>query len=101
MTDEIDNTARLARHWRVWIAISLWLAAIGVAGLYDAKIAGWVHAHDVDEFMRSHRALREALKVLGFYPFTMALALVVWLTHRHNWRAAVFLLVATALSGVR
>src|SRR3954471_5961546 len=67
--------------------------------MYDVNIAGWIRGRGVDEYLRAHPALRETLKAPGYFLFTIALAGIAWLTHPRRWRAAVFLLIASAASG--
>jgi membrane-associated phospholipid phosphatase len=85
---------------RVLLATVLWLVAIGIAASLDANLATWVHDHHVDTFLRSHKLLRETLKALGFYPFTIIVALVVAALHRGRWRGGLFVLIAGATAAV-
>src|SRR5690349_2506237 len=80
--------------------ILLWLAAIAVAAVFDSTVAAWMHGHGTDTYLKSHKLLREALKLPGYYAFTVALAVGILLLHSMRWRAAIFLLIGTALSGL-
>jgi membrane-associated phospholipid phosphatase len=50
--------------------------------------------------MRAHTTLAEILKAPGTYGFTVCVAVAVTLLHPLGWRATVFTLLATLVSGV-
>jgi membrane-associated phospholipid phosphatase len=78
----------------------VWIAAIAVAAMLDARVAEWLRDHDVDQFLRGHKLLREVLKAPGFFPSTVVLAVVVTATHAKQWRAGLFVLIAGATAAV-
>jgi membrane-associated phospholipid phosphatase len=99
--DDLVEVIPWWRRWRIAVAIALWLSAIGLAAMYDVDIAAWIRGRGIDEYLRAHRLVRETLKAPGyFFPFTVVLAGIVWVTHPRGWRAAVFLLIASGASGV-
>ena len=81
------------------LVLLAWLAALVVAAMLDANVAGFVRSSGVEAFMNSHKALRHVLKVPGEYWFTIVVMLA-FLFHRRRWRASVLVLLGTTLSGV-
>ena len=82
------------------IRIGLWIIALIAAMSLDSRVAIFVHAHNIDDFLHTHKVLREALKAPGEYLFTIAVAILVTFVHRAHVKAAIFVLLATAVSGV-
>ena len=80
--------------------IALWLIAIVLAMLLDAHVANFVHDRGIDEFLHSHAFIRWPLKAPGEYWFTCVVALVVGWIHREHLKGAIFVILATAVSGV-
>ncbi|HEY7086974.1 MAG TPA: phosphatase PAP2 family protein [Tepidisphaeraceae bacterium] len=83
-----------------WPKALLWLVAIAVAMMFDKTVATKVHELGLDAWLESHKLVRSALKLPGLYGFTIAIAVIVWLGHSMRWRATIFLLVGTAMSGI-
>jgi membrane-associated phospholipid phosphatase len=90
-----------SRSLRMTILVSMfWILGIAVAACFDRAIAVWVHAHEVDAWMRSHALLADILKVPGLYYFTVAVAVLAAIAHPLKWRAGIFVVLATLVSGV-
>ena len=85
---------------RVIFAVLLWLSVIALAALFDSRVAAAARDVGTDSFLRSHKIIRETIKLPGEYLFTACVAVIVLLTHPLRWRAAGFVLLATAVSGV-
>src|SRR5438034_7020217 len=81
-------------------AALLWFLAIAIAAAVDASAAHLVRDSGLEQFFREHRTLAAMLKSPGTYYFTIAIAVIVGFAHRDKWRAGIFLLLATAVSGV-
>jgi membrane-associated phospholipid phosphatase len=77
-----------------------WLTAITAAAWIDAAVATTVRSSGSEQFLRSTRYLAAILKSPGTYWFTVVVALAVLWKHRLRWRAALFFLLATAVSAV-
>lgn len=81
---------------RAIFALLIGLGLLALAFLLDAPIAAFVHAQHWDEKHPGWLArLRETIKLAGFYPVTIVIAVVVGVIHPKRWRAGLFLLVAT------
>ena len=81
------------------LVLLAWLAALVVAAMLDASVAGFVRSSGLEAFMNSHKSLRHVLKTPGEYWFTIVVMLA-FLFHRLRWRAPVLVLLGTTLSGV-
>jgi membrane-associated phospholipid phosphatase len=81
------------------IDLLLWLAAIVVAGIFDARVANWARVSGIEGFLRDHKVFRESIKAPGFFGFTaiVVLPIVIW-RHRAHLLAGLFALLATATS---
>ncbi|CAN5436962.1 hypothetical protein BH09PLA1_BH09PLA1_03800 [soil metagenome] len=84
---------------RILFVVLTAIIAVALATPCDSAIAQFMHENGVETFLRSHKPLREALKAPGWFPFTLAVAAVVALTHHARLRAALFLILATATAG--
>jgi membrane-associated phospholipid phosphatase len=82
------------------LRIALWLIAIVIAMLLDAHVANFVHDRGIDAFLHTHAGVRQTLKAPGEYWFTAVVALVAGWIHREHLNAAIFVILATAISGV-
>ena len=80
--------------------ISIWLLAIGAAAMCDRAVAEHVRSSGIESFIRTHKIFREILKLPGFYPFTIVLAIVVSFFHSRRWRAGGMLLLFTLVAGL-
>ena len=65
----------------------------------DARIAGWVHTHNLGPRIRSS-TLAKIIKWPGDFRFTLGVATVILLVNLKKWRGAVAVLVAGMLSGL-
>src|SRR5437763_2354002 len=81
-------------------SVLLWIVALDLAAALDSSAAHFVRDSGLEQFFRDHRTLAAVLKSPGTYYFTIAMAVIVAFVHRGKWRAGVFLLLATAVSGV-
>ena len=88
------------REEGVIASVIIWIVAIALAAMLDARGAAFVRSSGLEEFFRDHRWLAAALKSPGTYYFTIAIAAIVLFARRDKWRSAVFILLATAVSGV-
>jgi membrane-associated phospholipid phosphatase len=98
MSDGAGSSTRAAR--RVILAIATWVVAFALAAALDATVAQWLRDRGVDQFLREHKALRETLKVPGFFAFTVVVAGIVAVVHKTQWRGALFFLAACATASV-
>src|SRR4051812_35461809 len=86
---------------RLLIAIAAWLLVIAIAAALDSRVALAARASGIEEFIADHPTLKAIFKAPGFYPTTIAIAVLVYLAHPLRWRGAAFVLIATATSGVQ
>lgn len=84
-----------------WLPAVLMLLALAVVSVFtvDAAVVGWVHRAGIDAGLRKS-GLTGVLRLPGYYPFTLAVAAVLWFAHPLGWRAAGLLALAGALSGL-
>lgn len=81
---------------RAWIVILLWLLAIALATTIDAPIARVARSSGIEDFLRSHKVLRETIKAPGYFPYTLMLVVLpVCFLHPDRWRAGLFAFLAT------
>lgn len=66
----------------------------------DSACARFCRASGVEDYLHVHKLVRDGLKAPGEYGVTLLVAIVATLLHRQKWRAGVFVLLATAVSGV-
>jgi membrane-associated phospholipid phosphatase len=80
--------------------ICFWLVAIAIAASLDSHVAMMVRDAGTESFLARHKLLREVVKAPGFFPFTLivVIPLVIW-RHPLKWRAGLFTLIGTLLSG--
>ncbi|HMB96255.1 MAG TPA: phosphatase PAP2 family protein [Tepidisphaeraceae bacterium] len=88
------------RNRRIFFIIAIWLAAIIAAAALDRAVAEHVHAAGFDAFLHQHKLIRETLKSPGVYFFTIAAAILLAIFHPWRWRAAVMILLFTAVAGL-
>ncbi|CAN5602969.1 hypothetical protein BH10PLA1_BH10PLA1_21580 [soil metagenome] len=86
---------------RTFVAVGLWIAAIGLSFLADGWVATAARAHGVPDFLKS-TGLAAVLKIPGEYWFTAVLAIVamIYYPRRPRWHAGAFVLLCGLLSGV-
>jgi membrane-associated phospholipid phosphatase len=96
--EPLPQQARRGSLRAVWTV--LWLVAFVIALWLDARVAIFARAHGLEDFLHTHRIIRESLKAPGQYWFTILVAAIVAFVHRRRWQASVFVLLATAISGV-
>jgi membrane-associated phospholipid phosphatase len=82
---------------RLGLIITLWLAALVLAGLMDAHIAQAARDSGSEAYLHAHQLLRQTLRAPGIFWFTLPVAATVMFLHPTKWRAAVLLLVANGL----
>jgi membrane-associated phospholipid phosphatase len=87
-----------AKYRYLWIILA-WTAAIALAACCDRFVAAAVHRAGTDAFLDSHSHLKYVLKLPGFFPFTIILAVAVGLLHPRNWRASIFLFLCGVTAG--
>jgi membrane-associated phospholipid phosphatase len=85
---------------RVLLFILIWLGAIFAAAMCDRAVAMQVRAAGIESFFHAHKLLRESLKMPGFYPFTIVVAIALTFLHPLRWRAGVTLLLFTLVAGL-
>jgi membrane-associated phospholipid phosphatase len=78
--------------------VALWAMAIAAAAMLDRAMASWVHSAGIDAFMLAHKPVCEAIKIPGYFAFTIGVSVVVAVTHRMGWRGALFLLISTSMA---
>jgi membrane-associated phospholipid phosphatase len=88
------------KTFRIIAIVLIWLAAIALAGLLDARVAQLAHDRGSETFLTQHKVLRETIKSPGFFPFTLivVIPLVIW-RHAKRFRAGLFVLLSTLLAG--
>src|SRR5690348_8822047 len=91
---------REPRATRALFCIGAWVIAIGLAAILDAPAARFMRESGVADFLRAHSVIREVLKAPGVYGFTIAVAILVMLIHPLRWKAGMFLLAVTTITGV-
>src|SRR5437764_11799568 len=77
------------------LVVAVIVIAIAAAATCDESVARAMHEHGVENFLRSHKLIRETLKAPGWFGFTIVLAAIVAFSHRARWRASLFLILAT------
>src|SRR5689334_22728951 len=89
------------------VVFLLWLAAITSAAAFDRPVAEWVRAKGLEGGPQAHRAwsanhrrANAALKLPGEYYVTLGAAVALGLLHPLRWRAAGFVALSGAASGV-
>jgi len=95
-----DSLPRESRAARLLLCVGAWIVAIGVAMAIDARVARFMRESGVADFLRSHPGVREVLKAPGAYGFTIAVAILVMFVHPLRWKASVFVLAVTTISGI-
>ena len=85
---------------RFAIYAAMWIVAIVSSSMLDARVAVWMRAHGVEQFLRSHANIRELLKLPGEYRFTVVVAIIAAIIHREHLKCGLFVLLATLVSGV-
>jgi membrane-associated phospholipid phosphatase len=83
---------------RVWVLLlGIWIVALVAAVELDLRVAQWVQAAPP-----IHRGgwLAWALKLPGYFPVTIGVAVLVGIFHRRSWRAALPLLLAGPAVGL-
>jgi len=90
----------MSTRTRINVAIVVWIIAIVVAACFDRAIAEFVRNNGIAAWMGRHGLLAKILKAPGLYYFTIAAAIVVAFVHQLRWRAGLFVLLATIVSGV-
>jgi membrane-associated phospholipid phosphatase len=95
-----EAVTRESRATRALLCIGAWLVAIGLATIVDAPIARFMRESGVADFLRSHTVVREVLKAPGAYGFTIAIVILVMLVHPLRWKASLFVLATTTISGI-
>jgi membrane-associated phospholipid phosphatase len=85
---------------RAIIAFGIALIAIAVASLFDASAARAMRDSGLEDFLRSHKVIRESLKAPGWFGFTLVVAAIVGFVHRETWRASIFLILAALMAGL-
>jgi membrane-associated phospholipid phosphatase len=88
------------RPRRAIILIALWLVVILGAACFDASIARLIHDSGFDADLKSRKVLCAVLKTPGEYWFAVVCAVAVYLIRSRDWRSAVFIILATAMSGI-
>jgi membrane-associated phospholipid phosphatase len=81
-------------------ALLIGLPVLAIAAALDSPTAHFIRDSGLEQFFRNHRTVAAVLKSPGTYYFTTAIALIVAVVHRRRSRAAVFVLLASAVSGV-
>lgn len=81
-------------------AIIIAVCAIIVAACFDRMVATFAREHGAEAFLETHKVVRTILKAPGEFYFTIVVAIVVALVHPLKWKAGVFVLIATIVSGL-
>jgi len=76
-----------------------WIVAFAIACSLDTSVARTMHETGFAETLKSHKMLCAALKAPGEYWFAVLAAIAVFVLRGRDWKSAVFLLLATAMSG--
>lgn len=84
----------MKRHL-ILCVVSSAIVAIALAATLDQTLARAMHENGVEDFLRSHKFIREILKAPGWFGFTILVAAIVAFVHRAHWRASLFLILAT------
>jgi membrane-associated phospholipid phosphatase len=95
-----EASERPTRAARVILCVAVWIVAIALASVFDAPVARFMRESGVADLLRSHAVLRVPLKAPGEYWFTIAVAVLVTRVHPLRWKAGLFLLATTTVSGV-
>jgi membrane-associated phospholipid phosphatase len=82
------------------LTIVAWVLTFAIALLMDSHVALFARNHGIEDFLHTHKIIRESLKAPGEYWFTILIAVIVGFVHRKRWKASLFILLATAISGV-
>src|SRR5437868_6902831 len=96
----IPTLSQSTGRGRVGASVARWILAIAAAAALDSYGARVIRESGLEQFVRGHRWIAATLKSPGTYYFTLAIAAIVLFAHRDKWRAAIFVLLATAVSGV-
>src|SRR5437899_3000358 len=94
------NLTKQVNLSRVLLITGLWVFALSVAALLDSTVAIATRKTGIEQFLLAHKAFRETLKAPGLYWFTTVVAVIVTFVHEFRWQAGLFVLLATAVSGV-
>jgi membrane-associated phospholipid phosphatase len=95
-----ETVRRESRAARTLLCIGAWIVVIGLATVFDTPVARFMRESGIADFLRSHAVIRETLKAPGVYGFTFAVAILVMLIHPLRWKAGLFVLAVTTVSGV-
>lgn len=85
---------------RFSVRLTIWLLLLMLALMLDAPVARVMRENGWEAWLEHNSDLREFLKWPGEYWLVLLLALTVTVLHRLHWRAGLFVLTATAISGV-
>jgi membrane-associated phospholipid phosphatase len=98
MASELER--RSGGNLRQMAIVIVWMLGICIAAAVDRPVAMEMRSLGVENFLHTHSALQKTLKSPGEYPFTVVVAIVIAFTHRRKIQAGIFMLLATAISGV-
>ncbi len=82
-----------------WLGAGAWLIAFALALLLDLPVATWVRDSGVAGHVKGHW-FAEIIKLLGWYPVTLLIAVGAGLLQKHGWAAGLFVALSGAVSGV-
>src|SRR3954466_8604471 len=99
-SEAVSRESRAARAARVLLCVGAWVIAIGLAMTIDAPVARFMRESGVADFLRSHTVVREVLKAPGAYGFTIGITILVMFVHPLRWKASLFVLAVTSISGI-
>src|SRR5256885_730866 len=81
------------RRWLLFLGI--WIALLLLAFAVDRAVAEWVKSTLPLDHAHIGKAARRIIRLPGYYPFTLAIAVLLGLFHQRRWAGA----IALALSG--
>src|SRR4051812_33265946 len=82
------------------MVLVFFLAAIGVAAMFDLRVSAWVHAHELKNVM--HRARWPLIaKWPGHFGYcTLPVAIIVGLMTGYRWRGAALVVLSGVFAGL-